>query len=216
MDKFKTYFKNIGIKRFIAMILGNIVLGLGIAVFKYAGMGNDPFSAMNMAASAKVMISYPVFQILINVCFFVIEFIFGKKYIGAGTIVNAVLLGYFVDFFYKLVLLPINDPPVKFFSQLPIMIIGVLVTGLGVSLYQTSDCGISPFDSLSIIMVERWPKIPYFFHRMFTDAFCALVCFLCGGLLGLGTLVCAFGLGPVVHFFTKNFSEKIIRHKVGE
>lgn len=216
MKKLVEYLKSVGIKRIVAMFIGNIILGLGIAIFKYAGMGNDPFSAMVMAAANKASVPYPRFLIFLNIFIFILEFVFGKKYIGAGTLVNAVLLGYFVDFFYDFCLVPIHEPPVVFITMLPVMLLGVCVTGLGVSFYQTSDCGISPFDSLAIIMTERFKKIPYFFNRVFTDACCALVCFLCGGLLGLGTLVCAFGLGPVVHFFNSHLSEKVIGHKVGE
>ena len=36
---------------------------------------------------------------------------------------------------------------------------------------------------------------------------------LLGGLIGLGTLICAFGLGPFVQFFTRHFSEKVLRYK---
>lgn len=213
IEKLCKYLKGIGPKRFVAMFIGNAILALGIAIFKYAGLGNDPFTAMAFATSDFVGVPYPPFLICINIVFFTIEFIFGRKYIGVGTIVNAVLLGYMVDFFYK-IMEAFSLPPSAFIVQLPVMILGVLVTGLGVSFYQTSDAGISPFDSMSIIMTERIKKIPYFWNRVFTDACCALVCFLCGGLLGLGTLVCAFCLGPVVHFFNKHFSEKIIGHSV--
>ena len=40
---------------------------------------------------------------------------------------------------------------------------------------------------------------------------CALVCFLAGGIIGIGTLATTFGFGPVIHFFNKHFSEKVIR-----
>ena len=48
---------------------------------------------------------------------------------------------------------------------------------------------------------------------VFTDALCAVLAFLLGGLIGLGTLICAFGLGPFVQFFTRHFSEKVLRYK---
>lgn len=205
------YFKSVGLKRVIAMIIGNTILALGISIFKYAGMGNDPFTAMALSSAEVVGLPYPVFLMFINLGFFIIEFLYGKKYIGIGSLFNAFVIGYIISFFINIwdKYLP---HPESFFAQLPIMIVGVIVTSLGVSFYQTSDAGVAPFDSLSIIMTERFKKIPYFWNRMFTDAFCAIVTWFCGGLLGLGTLACAFCLGPVVHFFNKTVSEKIINN----
>ena len=61
--------------------------------------------------------------------------------------------------------------------------------------------GIAPYDALSLIMEERTP-LPYFWCRMITDSVCAVIAFLAGGIVGLGTLVCALGLGPFINFFT--------------
>jgi uncharacterized membrane protein YczE len=48
---------------------------------------------------------------------------------------------------------------------------------------------------------------------MFTDALCALICFLAGGIIGLGTLVSAFGLGPIIQFFDVHFTNKLLGKK---
>ena len=36
------------------MLLGNLVLGLGVAVFKLSGLGNDPYTGMVMALGERV------------------------------------------------------------------------------------------------------------------------------------------------------------------
>lgn len=213
MDKLKQYFANIGAKRFVAMIIGNIILGLGISIFKFAGMGNDPYTAMIFAVSDFFSLYFPTFQILFNVSVFIIfELTLGRRYIGIGTIVNMFFLGYIISFFVDFLYSTFNEP-VTFMQQFPVMIIGVLVTCFGVSFYQTSDAGVSPYDSVSIIMSDRIKKLPYFWARIFTDALCTLVCFLTGGLLGLGTLVCAFGIGPLVTLYNKYVSEPLILGK---
>lgn len=65
--------------------------------------------------------------------------------------------------------------------------LGTLFTGFGCSLYQTPNVGTAPYDSLSIIIHKKFPQISYFWERIFTDAVCALICFLAGGIVGLGT-----------------------------
>ena len=41
----------------------------------------------------------------------------------------------------------------------------------------------------------------------------ALLCWLLGGLVGLGTLICAFCLGPFIQFFDRTFSQKVLQYK---
>jgi uncharacterized membrane protein YczE len=203
---------NIGKRRMIGMIIGNVLLGIGVSVFKLSGMGNDPFSAMIMSVSSLLGLSYSTFLILLNTGIFVLEIAFGRKYIGIGTFANWFLLGYAAEFFIWLSDLYIT-PPVTFFGQLPFALAGVLLMSLGVSMYQTSDAGISPFDSLALIMDERIPFLPYFWCRMICDGTCALICLLTGGLIGLGSFLCAFCLGPFIHFFNLKFSQKLIYKK---
>ena len=93
--------KKINWKFVFVMLVGNVILGLGIAIFKLSGLGNDPFSGMAMALAECVGIEYARFVILMNLGFFVIEIIWGRKLIGLGTIVNALLLGYIVTFFLQ-------------------------------------------------------------------------------------------------------------------
>ena len=88
----------------------------------------------------------------------------------------------------------------------------VLVTALGASLYQTADLGIAPYDYLSLGLRDYTP-CPYCGCRIFTDALSALLCWLLGGLVGLGTLICAFCLGPFIQFFDRTFSQKVLQYK---
>ena len=197
------------IARTILMILGNVFLALGIAIFKYSGMGNDPFSAMVMALSDVVGIAYANFLLMLNIVLFIVEFITGRKYIGLGTFFNAILIGYIVTFFYNIFISVFGEAD-GLILRIIIVVVGVIVVSFGVSLYQTSDQGVAPYDYLALGMTDKWSKIPYFWHRIACDGTCAFVAFLSGGIVGLGTLVSALGLGPVVNFFDVKVSRKLI------
>lgn len=203
------YLKSIGPKRIIYMVVGNVILSLGVAAFKLSGMGNDPFSGMVMALAELLGMAYANFLVIVNLILFVFQVLWGRKLIGAGTVMNAILNGYIMTFFYNRSLALIGKPE-NFMQQFVILLIAVIVCGLGLSLYQTADVGVAPYDSLSLIMRNRWKKIDYFWHRITTDAICALLCWVAGGIVGLGTLVCAFGLGYVIHFFNHCLAEKLM------
>lgn len=204
------YLKSVDWKLVLVMCIGNILAGMGIAIFKLAGLGTDPFSGMNMAIAAKIGMAYGNFQVLINIIFLIIEIAFGRHFIGIGTVVNAVFLAYICTFFYNIfVEIPMLVPQ-SMIARLIALFVGVIICCLGLSMYQMPDQGIAPYDSMSLIMSERWPNIPYFWHRISNDAICALLCFLAGGVVGIGTLVTAFGLGPVIHFFNRHFTGPLL------
>lgn len=197
------------IRRFVVMVVGLLIMGLGIALFKISLMGNDPSTAMVMAIGDRINIDFSVVLIMTNTLWFVIELIFGRRYIGIGTFANwfgvGVLASLWIDWINSF--FTVSQ---AFSVRVCIMLIGVLVLSLAASMYQTSDMGIAPYDVLSIILSEKTP-LPYFWCRVLTDSICAVTAFLLGGLIGLGTLVCALGLGPFIAFFNKSVSEKLCK-----
>ena len=58
----------------------------------------------------------------------------------------------------------------------------------------------------------RWKNFSYYFDSCGASALgiVLLICFLLGGLIGLGTVICSLGLGPFVSFFTKHVSMKAL------
>ncbi|MGN0802041.1 MAG: YitT family protein [Candidatus Faecivicinus sp.] len=195
------------IRRFIVMAVGLIIMGLGVAVFKISLMGNDPSTAMVMAIGDKVGISFSIILIGMHALCFLGELFFGRKYIGLGTFANWFGVGTITSLWINWLNAHFTVPDV-FAIRLLVMFVGVLILSLSASMYQTSDLGIAPYDSVSILMAEKLP-IPYFWCRMITDSVCALTAFLFGGLIGLGTLTCAVGLGPFIAFFNRFVSEKL-------
>ena len=193
------------------MIIGVVILSLGIAIFKESLMGNDPISAFNMRLGEILGLSLGTMNLISNGIFLLLEIIWGRKYIGAGTLFNGICVGYIVTFFFRYIQLWFGSAdtlPVKLLW----VVVGVLVTSLGCSLYQTSDLGIAPYDYLALGIRDH-SKFPYFGCRIFTDGMASLLCWLMGGLVGLGTLVCAFGFGPFISWFTEHLSKPMIYGK---
>lgn len=207
----KEYLRGIGARRIIGMVLGNIILGIGIAVFRTSLLGNDPYSAMLMAGADHLPIAYSTLMLIVNAAVFVVELLWGKHFIGIGTFVNWFLLGYVASFFIE-VFDPLQIPERGMLIRLLTVAVGVLIVSLGVSLYQTADLGIAPYDSLSIIMSGHCP-LPYFWCRLITDVVCTAICWALGGIVNIGTAVCAFGLGPFIHFFDQKISVKVLMGK---
>ena len=132
----------------------------------------------------------------------------GRKYIGFGTFFNAILQGYVVTFFYYLVC-KLGAPEVLW-QKLVTVVIGLLVGGIGLAMYQNAKAGASPYDSLSMILCDRSHK-SYFGCRMLTDLICAVICFASGGIVNVGTVASVLLMGPVADIINRKFVSRIIK-----
>lgn len=191
------------------MLAGIVIMGLGVCLFRLSIMGNDPSTALAIAFSDCVGLELSIGLIIANSVYFVAEILLDWKIIGPGTFVNWFCVGFAATWWGDL-LNALFTLPEGFIGRLGVMAVGVLVLSLSAALYQTADVGISPYDALSIIMSKRLP-LPYFWCRIITDSLCAVIAWLLGGIIGLGTLVCALGLGPFIAFFSKTIAEPLCR-----
>ena len=96
------YFEKLDWRRVVVMCIGTIFIAMGVAIFKFAALGNDPFNAMSMALGGCTPITYANWCIIVNGGCFLIQLLLGRHYIGLGTVVNALFQGYIVTFFYFL------------------------------------------------------------------------------------------------------------------
>ncbi len=205
--------KDIKTKRIIGSIVGTIIIALGISIFKESMLGTDAVSGMNMCIAAKLGLSLGVNNLITNCIFFIPQILYGRRYIGLGTIVNGVGCGFFVDFFYDFLIYPVFGDLQSMWIRMIFVCMGVLVIAIGASLYQTADLGVAPYDYLSLGLRDHLP-VPYFWCRIFTDCSCAVIGALLGGIamgrIGIGTVICSLGLGPFIQFFDKTVSQKLI------
>ena len=211
--------KNVTKRKLLAVILGNLILGLGVALLRFSQMGNDPFCASTMAISEGLGIGLGTYQLILNVVLFIFQLIWGRAYIGLGTLINLFLLGYIVQFctwiFDRVfgAALVLSLP-----LQLLIMAAALVILTFGLAMYQVAELGVAPYDYLALGLAEHFP-VPYFALRVGTDAVCVLVILIAAGSgfigwgnahLGIGTVITAFFLGPLVAYFSK-IHEKWVR-----
>jgi uncharacterized membrane protein YczE len=92
------------------------------------------------------------------------------------------------------------------------MLAGVFLLSLAASLYFNCNLGVSPYDALGFVMEDNI-KLKYKWSRVITDLACTLVAFLLGGPIGIGTVVTAFCMGPVIAFCDTRISKKVLNAK---
>lgn len=192
-------------KRIIMTIVGVLTSGFCVGLFNFSVFGMDPFQVFAHGVCGKFvgLEHFGVFYMILNLIMLVAIFFLDKKKIGLGTLINIFFLGYVVQFSSWLFETWIPNP--NLVIRIVALIVGLIILCLGASMYFTADLGVSTYDAVALILNER-TKIKFRYCRIGSDLICTLIGFLLGAVVGVGTLVTAFFMGPIIDFFNKTVS----------
>lgn len=209
------------VKRVVMTVISIIVMGFGIALFNVSGFGVDPFTSMNMNISSTLGIGYGTYQLIVNAVIIVFVVIVAHRgLIGVGTVINMVGVGYTCEFFSGLIAPHISS---SLAVRICLLAAGIIVLCFSCSLFFVSNIGVGPYDSLSF-MLSQFTHIHYKWLRVMTDIAVIIIgLVVSGGLtsllkgdisgvknIGIGTIITAFMMGPLVNFFSKHITSKIL------
>ncbi len=206
MDKLKQ-------RRILMMFIGNLFIGIAVALLRISTLGTDPFSTMNLGVSGFLDISFGVYQLLFNILLLGVVFYFAKHTIGYGTLVNMVGIGFVSDFFVHSYGLFFGDD-LMLLGRILMMSTAVLIASIGVALYMTPNLGVAPYDALALVIQKvSKDKISFPIARIMTDVTSVIIGFSFGAVVGVATVVMAFFTGPFVQFFRKRLAEPMLKEK---
>lgn len=196
-------------KRLFYCCLGILIIGFGSSICKAGQVGVDPCTAMNGGIALFVGSTLGITLMTCQIILFIFIFFLNRSYIGPGTFINGLLLGYIVDAITFLINRFFDVPLYQSLTfQIPCMIIGITFITLGVSLYFTGDLGLSPYDAIGRVLSER-TSFTYPQCRIFTDVVCTFIALLFHVPIGFGTIIIAFFTGPLIQFWNKKVSKPL-------
>jgi uncharacterized membrane protein YczE len=192
------FFGRAVLRRLPGLMTGLVVFGVGIAVMAASGLGLGPWEAFHQGISNRTGIPLGTVSILVGIPVLALWWPLGERP-GIGTILNVATIGTATNL--ALPLLPRPDVPVV---QLAMSVAGVLLIGLGSGLYLAADLGAGPRDGL---MTGLHHRFGWSIRRARTaiELLVLVIGFLLGGTIGLGTILFAFGIGPVVQAMLRIF-----------
>lgn len=195
--------------RLIMTITGVILCAIAVGFFKCSLFGVDPFQCFAQGSWQRFMgsISYGTYYTGLSLFMLVLDLFLDKHYIGIATFINMFLTGYIVDFSQAAINRLVPSPSIA--ARVLMLLIAVVIMCFASSLYMTSDLGVSVYDAIPIIISNKSRK-PFRFCRIVCDLICVIVGTLCGLLPGLGTLITAFFMGPLIEFFNVKFSRPLL------
>ena len=179
-------------QRWLMLFSGFLLWGLGLALFVRANLGMGPWDAFHQGLGVQFGITIGTASIIASVMV-LLFWIPLRQRPGIGTICNALTIGPFTDFFLWLLPPEIESLWLRG-AMLPA---AMLCVGVGSALYLPAGLGAGPRDGL---MMGLHNNLGWSIRLSRTAVkACALgIGFAMGGTVGIGTVVFAFGIGPVV------------------
>lgn len=202
-------------RRVLADVAGIILAALSMALLRLALFGNDPYSCMNLGISAISGLSFGTCTTGMILLLFIPVLLLERHYIKPGSIIYLALLGPVSDAWYTLLIAALGTPEtLPLYTHVLLLISGILISAYGVSLYLCADLGLGPYDALPWIIEHRsHGRIPFRWARVLCDSTCLVIGFMLGSLIGIGTLILACFMGPLMSFCNTRINMPLIYGK---
>lgn len=175
----------------VMLVIGLFLFGLGEAIIIGSGSGVSPWTVLAQGISMRSNLSIGVATFLISVSI-LIFWIPLKQIPGIGTVLNAIIIASAID----LTLPYLPRPDTTFFKILQASF-GILIVGIGSGIYLSSNLGPGPRDGLMVGLQKKTnTTIPVI--RTFIELSAVTLGWFLGGVVGIGTILFVFGIGPCV------------------
>ena len=170
---------------------GLMLFGLGEGLLIVSFTGASPWSVLAQGISLNVNLSIGMITFLISISVLILWIPLGQK-LGIATILNALIIALMIDFCIKYV-----PTPTEYYNQLILAIVSVITVGIGGGIYLVSNLGAGPRDGL-MVGLQKKTNLPIALVRATLEITVVSVGWYLGGIVGIGTLLFAFGIGPCV------------------
>ena len=198
------------VRRIFMSVLGVVICGLSVGMFKHAALGVDPFQAMMSGLDAVLPVRFGTLYVLVNLLLLLFALALDRRKIGLATLINLFLLGYIVEFSQRCMASLLPNPALA--VRLAVLAAAIVILCLASAFYFTAGLGVSTYDAVALIWSEKQRRIPFAICRVLTDVACVvcgvMLCRVAGfspgqltGVPGIGTIVTAFFMGPLIELF---------------
>jgi uncharacterized membrane protein YczE len=185
-------------RRLLQLFTGLAMYGISLAMFIRAGLGLDPWDVFHQGLANRTGLSIGTVVIIVSFLVLLL-WIPLRQMPGFGTLCNAVLVGVFADVGLALI------PAVTHLAgQVGLLAGAVLVNAVASACYIGAGFGPGARDGLMTGLARRtgWSVR---LSRTLIEVTVLAAGWLLGGSVGVGTVVYALAIGPLVHVLLPRF-----------
>lgn len=190
--------------KWLFFFIGLAVMSLGVSmIIEGKGLGVSSWDVLHIALFHKIGLTIGSWSVITGLAIVGSTSVVLKEWPKLATWLNMFLCGMFIDFFNWL--LP-NSTGIIF--DVCYFLLGVLVLGVGCALYISPKLGAGPRDTLMMIFAKKFGG-SIGKARLCMEALIALIGWLLGGPIGVGTIIIALFTGYIVQLSLPYFERKL-------
>lgn len=199
------------LKRFFVLTAGLLIAAYGICMTVNSQLGISPWDVFAQGLAFKLSEitgnTYTLGTLTrwIGWVVLVLAVILGEK-VGLGTIYDILIVGTFINFYTDKHLVP---SPESFVFKFILLIGGFIVWSFGVYFYLAAELGAGPRDSLMTAISRR--GLPVNIAKNAIEAVVFVIGWICGGTVGIGTVIAVFIMGYLLKFWFALFKFDITK-----
>ena len=191
------------IRRVILLLVGLTIAHLGVTLFLLAELGSDPFNVMIQGLYRSLpwpdFMTHGYVHMVVSFGIILVLLVVDRSYIRIGTLLCMFLGGPIIDVFTA-ALGGIINARSPLALRLAALVAGCVILAFGMTVVINSKAGTGPNDLVAVVISDKTRR-KFGAVRITVDVCFALTGFLLGGTLGLGTIICAFLVGPAAQVF---------------
>jgi uncharacterized membrane protein YczE len=180
-------------RRLPRLLAGIVVLSGGIALMLRARLGVSAYDVLHQGLAKVTGLSFGTVVVALGLVILVAWIPIGQRF-GLGTIVNTLSVGFIVD-----LLLNVVPTTGSLGARWPMLLGGIVVTAFGMGLYIGAGLGPGPRDGLMTGLAAKGR--PLWLVRTVLELAALASGWALGGDVGIGTVLFAFAIGPLGHWF---------------
>ena len=183
-------------RRLIALFAGLWLYGFSMAMMITAGLGLDPWDVFHQGVAGRTPLSFGAVTALTGVLVLALWVPIRQKP-GFGTVANVVVIAVSVD-----TSLAWLEPADSLAVRIAVMLGGVVLNALATVLYIGAGMGPGPRDGLMTGLVAR-TGLSVRVIRTSIEVTVLATGWVLGGTVGVGTIVYALGIGPLIQLMMR-------------
>jgi uncharacterized membrane protein YczE len=181
-------------RRIVQLLVGLTLYGVSMAMMVRGALGLDPWDVFHMGVASHVPLTFGQVTIVVGALVLLL-WVPLRQWPGLGTVANVVVIGLAADAGLALI-----AQPAAWWARAALLLSGLVLNGIAGGLYIGSQLGPGPRDGLMTGLARR-TGLSIRLVRTTIEVVVLLVGWLLGGSVGLGTVLYAVSIGPLVQFF---------------
>ncbi len=191
------------IKKYLIMIVGAMVIGIGAAFIVGGNVGGDSMTTFEQGLMQTCNIALPIAMILANGIFVILLLIFSRENLSVDTILCPLFISLGSNIGVKFI------PSVEgMVVRIIFLLVGIVICALGIGIGAQTTTGSNPYDGFVLAFSKKINQ-SYSIVRPVFDVCLLVLGILLHGTFGIGTFIATFCIGPVANVFIKGLSKLI-------